>query len=239
MSDIQLEPTAPTIEMWRGRPAPAKADLIGTDPTQERQVQQNNQRIEWERDLEQQLRSRGAKRLPEGVAIDVVGEIDGALTTLETAAQAFERDFGKPNEPLIKAKRLVAELEAKLATAKQELAAIEAKGDSVTRLKTAVQTAESFLLGLHGAATKEVIDSLIAGRLGPGVPASKVPNHLRDEFKLNSRVRGLDALRTIRSVVSSGEISKDSLLKYLDIAGNKLVALRDYVIADREQNAQQ
>ena len=198
----------------------------------------------WMKDLEER-KARGAeheakrRQLNEQASkpIDVVEELDAELVKLETAAQAFERDFGKPNEPLIAAKQLVADLEAKLATARQELAAIESLGDSVTRLKTAIQNAESSLLGLHGVATKEVIDSLIVERLGPGIPSEKVPRHLKDEVRLNSRARGLDALRTLRSVISTGDVNKDELLKALDIAGEKLVALRDYVIADRGRNA--
>ena len=133
----------------------------------------------------------------------------------------------------------MADLEEKLAKARPELAAIEAKGDSVARLKTAVRNAESLLLGLHGAAAKEIVQSPMDGRLGPGAPAERIPRHLKDEVRLNSRVRGLDALRHMRSVVSLGEISKDDLLRALDIAGENLVALRDYVIADREQSANQ
>ena len=108
----------------------------------------------WMKDLEER-KARGAeheakrRQLNEQASkpIDVVEELDAELVKLETAAQAFERDFGKPNEPLIAAKQLVADLEAKLATARQELAAIESLGDSVTRLKTAIQNAESSLLG--------------------------------------------------------------------------------------------
>ena len=76
MTNETKEPTAPTIEFWRGRPAPAKPDLIGADPTPQRPAQQNNQRIEWERELEQQLRSRAVKRLPEHPRVDLGSELD-------------------------------------------------------------------------------------------------------------------------------------------------------------------
>jgi hypothetical protein len=249
MSDtptFQTEPEAPTIEMWHGRPPPPKADLVGAvPPLNVRQgAQESIDREEWMRDMEyrrnrateiatkrQQMNEQASKQ------IDLVAELDAELEKLETAAQAFERDFRAPNEPLIRAKQLVADLEAKLAIAKRELEAIEAKGDSVSRLKTSIQRAESSLLGLHGVATKEIVQSLIDGRLGPGVPFERIPSHLKDEARLNSRVRGLDSLRHVRAVVSSGEISKDALLKALDIAGGKLAELRAYVIADREKHA--
>jgi len=105
----QQEPETATIEMWRGRPAPAKPDYIGTDPTQHRQVQQNNQRIEWERELEQQVKSKAVKRLADQPRVDLVSELDSALTTLEAGAVDFEKSHGQLNSELIESRKLVAE----------------------------------------------------------------------------------------------------------------------------------
>jgi hypothetical protein len=244
MTSETNEPTVPTIDFSEPKQRPEFSrgrDISRPDefkPPQRQGQRENADRAAWEKDLEER-RNRPLPVRPQPTTVDVVTELDAELAKLETAAQVFERDFGKPNEPLLAAKQLVADLEAKLATAKQELAVIEAKGDSVSRLRTAIQWAESALLGLHGASAQEIIDSLVAERLGPGVPAERVPPHLRDEFKLNSRVRGLQALRPMRSIVSQAQISKEELLKALDIAGESLIAIRNYVVADREQNAKQ
>lgn len=121
----------------------------------------------WLQDLEDR-KARGAeheakrRQLTEQASkpIDVVEALAEEITKLSDAADAFERDFGRPDEPLLAAKQLVADLEAKLATARQELAAIESLGDSVSRLRTSVQSAESVLLGLHSAASNEIGQSL-------------------------------------------------------------------------------
>jgi hypothetical protein len=227
-STHKIEPTAPSIELWRGRPAPAKADLVGANPAQRRQEEQSKQRIEQERELEQKLKSSAVKRLPEHVAIDVVAELDAQLARLETAAQAFERDFGRPNEPLLAAKQLVADLESKLTIARQELAAIESLGDSVDRLKAAIQMAEHLLLALHSAASNEIGQSLIDERLGSGVPWARVPDHIRQEIRLHRRLRGLSEINPISSLSRIGNPTKEQLLNAMDIAGTKLTALRDY-----------
>jgi hypothetical protein len=124
----KIEPVAPTVEMWRGRPAPAKPDLIGADPIEQWQKQENNRRIEQERELEEQHRSRAVKRLPEQPRVDLVSELDSALTTLEAGAVDFEKSHGQPNSELIEGRKLVAELTARLAEERAKLSEIEARG---------------------------------------------------------------------------------------------------------------
>ena len=99
-TESQQEPEAPAIELWRGRPAPAKPDLIGTQPPLGvRQgmpslpdhngfEQSESDRQEWLKDLEE--RRARALRLQqqrlEPVAVDVVSELDSALSALEHRA---------------------------------------------------------------------------------------------------------------------------------------------------------
>jgi hypothetical protein len=96
-TESQQEPEAPAIELCRGRPAPAKPDLIGTQPPLGvRQgmpslpdhngfEQSESDRQEWLKDLEE--RRARALRLQqqrlEPVAVDVVSELDSALSALE------------------------------------------------------------------------------------------------------------------------------------------------------------
>jgi hypothetical protein len=87
---------------------------------------------------------------------------------------------------------------------------------------------------LHGAAAAEIVQSLIDERLGPGVSFERIPTHLKDEVRLNSRVRGLDALRLSHSFGPKGDVSKDELLKALDRLGETMVILREYVVDDRQ-----
>jgi hypothetical protein len=164
----KIEPVAPTVEMWRGRPAPAKPDLIGADPIEQRQKQENNRRIEQERELEEQHRSRAVKRLPEQPRVDLVSELDSALTTLEAGAVDFEKSHGQPNSELIESRKLVAELTARLAEERAKLSEIEARGDSVTRLWNAVSLAEAQLQGLLATAKTEAIKALARKHYGMG-----------------------------------------------------------------------
>jgi hypothetical protein len=198
---------------------------------------QNNRRIEQERELEQQLRIQSLKRPPEPFAVDVVGELHDAMDSLEKSAQTFEDMHGKINQPLVDSRLEVERLRRELAEAESRLKTLEEKGDSIAQLRAAIMSSESRYLGLHGAAAKEIVQSLIDGRLGPGVPFERIPSHLKDEVRLNSRVRGLDSLRLSHSFGPKGNVSKDELLKALDRLGNKFVALRDYVIEDREKHA--
>jgi hypothetical protein len=102
------EPTAPTIEMWHGRPAPAKADHIGTVSPEESgnpydirvrgDRQREQDRREYFEDLEER-RNRPVHYIREKKEVNVVTELDAALSALEAGAIDFERSYGKSNEP--------------------------------------------------------------------------------------------------------------------------------------------
>jgi hypothetical protein len=63
--------------------------------------------------------------------IDVVAELDSALTALEAGAVDFENSYGKVHQPLVDAKMETERLRRELAEAEARLAELEAKGDSV------------------------------------------------------------------------------------------------------------
>jgi len=233
-TESQQEPETATIEMWRGRPAPAKPDYIGTDPTQHRQVQQNNQRIEWERELEQQLRSRAVKRLPEQPRVDLVSELDSALTALEAGAVDFENSHGRPNSELIESWKLVAELTARLAEEQAKLSAIEARGDSVTRLWNAVSLAEAQLQGLLAMTETEAIKDLARKHYGWDIPFRKVSSDMRKEFSLHASVVSLKRFALPRHPGETEDV--EALKARLEAVGNKLADLREYILAERSQH---
>jgi hypothetical protein len=227
MTNETKEPTAPTIELWRGRPAPAKPDLIGADPTQQRPAKQNNQRIEWDRELEQQLRSRAVKRLPEHARVDLVSELDSALTTLEAGAVDFETSHGQPNSDLIESRKLVAKLTARLAEEQAKLSAIETRGDSVTRLCNAVSFAEAQLQGLVGTAETEAVKALASAHYGWDIPFSKVPSDMRKEFALHVSVVSLKRFTIARRPGKTDNV--EQLKNRLQLVGSKLVELREHL----------
>jgi hypothetical protein len=234
MSDIQLDPTAPTIEMWRGRPAPAKPDFIGADQIEQRQEQENNLRIEQERELEQQLKSSAVKRLPEQPKVDLVSELDSALTTLEAGAVDFEKSHGQPNSELIESRKLVAELTARLAEEQAKLSAIEARGDSVTRLWNAVSLAEAQLRGLLATAETEAIKALARKHYGWDIPFSKVSREMRQEFALHVSVVSLRKFTLPRHPGKSEDV--EALKARLEAVGCKLADLRQHILGERSED---
>jgi len=213
---------------------PAKPDYICTDPTQHRQVQQNNQRIEWERELEQQLKSKAVKRLADQPRVDLVSELDSALTALEAGAVDFENSHGRPNSELIESWKLVAELTARLAEEQAKLSAIEARGDSVTRLWNAVSLAEAQLQGLLAMTETEAIKDLARKHYGWDIPLSKVSRGMRQEFSLNVSVISLRRFALPRHPRKSQDV--EALKARLEAVGNKLADLRPHILVEASQH---
>jgi hypothetical protein len=111
--------------------------------------------------------------------------IDAALIALEEAAQDFEgpNGYGKPNQPLIESRKIVAELTAKLAEEQAKLTAIEARGDSVQRLTNAVASAETQLQSLVGKAETAEILRLAEEKYGWKIGWARISPEVKRDLK--------------------------------------------------------
>jgi len=159
--------------------------------------------------------------------VDLVAEIDGALHTLEVSAEDFDNSYGKPNQPLIDAKMETERLRRQLAEAEARLAELEAKGDSVQRLSTAVAFAEAQLQGLLGTAETEAVRALAHAHYGWDLPLSKVSSDMRKEFALHVSVVSLKRFTIPRHPGKTDNVKQ--LKDRLQLVGSKLVELREHL----------
>lgn len=127
--------------------------------------------------------------------MDLVAEIDGALNALEVSAEDFDSNYGKPNQRLIDAKIETERLRRQLAEAEARLVELEAKGDSVQRLSTAVAFAEAQLQGLQATAETEAVKALARKHYGWDIPLSKVSSDMRKGVCFACVGRVLEAVR--------------------------------------------
>jgi chromosome segregation ATPase len=159
--------------------------------------------------------------------IDVVAELDNALTALEAGASDFENSYGKPNQPLIDAKLEVERLRAELAEAEARLSAIEARGDSVDRLAAAVRVAEGALNGLLRTAEEKAMRKLATAKFGWEAPMQKVKRETLRELALDISVQ---SLRQFAIQQHRGTTNDVTLLRQrMDVVGRKLAELRDHL----------
>ena len=171
--------------------------------------------------------------------IDVVAELDSALTALEAGASDFESSYGKPNQPLIDAKLEVERLRGELAAAEAILAKIEARGDSVQRLTNAVSSAESQLQSLVSKAESEEILRLAEKHYGWKIGWDRVSPEMKRDLKNHASVMAFKTFYVQRSIVNPGQqLSVDALQRQIDTVGQKLAELREYLAnSDGKTNA--
>jgi hypothetical protein len=156
------------------------------------------------------------------------------LTTLEAGAVDFEKSHGQPNSELIESRKLVAELTARLAEEQAKLSAIEARGDSVTRLWNAVSLAEAQLRGLLATAETEAIKALARKHYGWDIPFSKVSREMRQEFALHVSVVSLRKFTLPRHPGKSEDV--EALKARLEAVGCKLADLRQHILGERSED---
>jgi hypothetical protein len=162
--------------------------------------------------------------------IDVVAELDNALTALEAGASDFENSFGKPNQPLIAAKLEVERLRGELAAAEDVLAKIEARGDSVQRLAAAVSSGENQLQALVSKAETAEILSKAHAHYGWDIPWDRISPEVKRDLKNHASVMAFKKFYVQRSIVNPGlQPSVDALQKQLDTVGRKLTELREHL----------
>jgi hypothetical protein len=224
--NFQTEPEAPTVGFVKhagdtsGRTADHAAWVQDLKERQARGAEQEAKR--------RQLIEQASK------PIDVVAELDSALTTLEAGAVDFENSYGQPNSELIESKKIVAELTARLAEEQAKLDAIEARGDSVTRLSTAVAFAEGQLQALLATEETEAIKAMARKHYGWDIPLSKVSREMRQEFALHVSVVSLKRFSLPRHPGKSEDV--EALKARLEAVGNKLAELRQHILDEKSQN---
>jgi hypothetical protein len=201
------------------------------DRPQRQGQKENAERQGWLKDLEER-KARSANQLAKRIEkpeVDLVTEIDEALNTLEVSAQDFESSYGKPNQPLIDARLETERLRRELAEAEARLAELEAKGDSVQRLLTAVAFAEAQLQGLQATAETEAVKALARKHYGWDIPLSKVSSDMRKEFALHVSVVSLKRFASPRHPSKTDNV--EQLEERLQLVGSKLAELRDHLTA--------
>src|SRR6202047_2715754 len=222
----QLEPVAPSVEFVKhagdtsGKPADHAAWVKDTEERKARGTAHEAKR--------RQLSEQASK------PIDVVAELDSALTTLEAGAVDFEKSHGQPNSELIESRKLVAELTDRLAEEKAKLSAIEARGDSVQRLSTSVAFAEVQLQGLLATVETEAINALARKHYGWDIPLSKVSREMRQEFALHVSVISLRRFVLPRHPRQTDNV--EALKSRLEAVGNKLAELRQHILGERSHH---
>jgi hypothetical protein len=227
MDDInKLEPVAPTVSFVAhagdrsGRTADHSAWLQDLEDRKARGAEHEAKR--------RQLIEQASK------PIDVVAELDSALTALEAGAVDFENSYGQPNVELIESKKIVAELTARLAEEQVKLSAIEARGDSVTRLSTAVAFAEGQLQALLATTETEAINALARKHYGWDIPLSKVSREMRQDFRNHASVIALKKFYIVRHPGKSEDV--EALKVRLEAVGNRLADLRQYILGEQSQH---
>lgn len=166
--------------------------------------------------------------------MDFVGCISEQLNALELAGNEFKATKGKPNEALIALNTEMSLLEAKLrelALKRDELRTI---GTPEQKLHRAVDTAEKTLVKTVSNYEVAVSEQILAKRYGQPVPLMKPDRRERDSLKLHKRISDLRKF----SVHSSSEtdVSAEALLRRLNVAGERLVALLEYIEQDQRQH---
>jgi predicted RNase H-like nuclease (RuvC/YqgF family) len=214
--NIHVEPVAPTMQFVTragdrsGRTADHAAWLQDLEDRKTRAAAFTAKR--------QQVKPREIK-----VELSVLDEV---LNAVDAAAEDFEQSYGKPNQPLIDAKSETDRLRRELAEAEARQATIEAKGDSVQRLKNALGVAEAQLENLRSTAESEEIMRLAAEHYGWAIPWDKISSEMKRDFRNHASVL---AFKEFSIPSSQGVTDPAELRQRLQIVGEKLVALREYL----------
>jgi len=191
----------------------------------------------WLQDMEERkaraaaLEAKRQANKPQGPKVEL-SAIDDALIALETAADDFEgpTGYGKPNLPLIEKRAEVADLEARLIVARQELEVIASRGDSVDRLTAAVRVAESQLQALVSSAESAEILRLAEAHYGWSIGWDRIATEMKKDFRNHASVIAFKEFYINRSLVNPGQtVDVAALEKQLHIVGERLTALRDHL----------
>jgi hypothetical protein len=175
---------------------------------------------------------------PEVDATQFFQDAAGAIETLNAASENFGQEYGQPNVRLIEARAEVDYLRNALAKAQQQLAEIEAEGDSTNRFKTAIEKAQTTLRGLYHRATGIVRNQLQLQKIGRILHHNKLPESIKDEIRLH--IRNVDVLKGV-STFEYQDLPKDASKDVLNSRAAKVVEAIDLlaknVDADQAQHS--
>jgi hypothetical protein len=223
----QLEPVAPVLTAFvkhagdtSGKTAEHALWVKDTEERQARGAAQETKRREL---IEQASKP-----------IDVVAELDAALNALEAGAVDFELSFGQPNVELVESKKIVAELTARLAEEQAKLDAIEARGDSVTRLSTAVAFAEGQLQALLTTTETEAINALARKHYGWKIGWDRISPEMKRDFRNHASVIALKKFYLLRHPRQTDNV--EALKARLEAVGNKLAELRQHILDETSRH---
>jgi hypothetical protein len=168
---------------------------------------------------------------------DFYSESQDALEAIQTAKQAFAKEYGQPNRILIAAKEDVARLETELREAKARLEAEIAKGDSVSRFAMAVLRAENAFAGLQNFAHVIIGNSILKKLLGHVPAKSKRDDTLEAIVKHHVRTAGVNAVGSTFVRDLPNNPSKELLESRAAAAAKQLEKLIAHVRRDEVENA--
>lgn len=214
--NIHAEPVAPTVEFVTraGDRSGRTADYAA-----------------WLKDIEErkaraaEFEAKRQQVKPKELKVEL-STIDEVLDAVDAAAEDFEQSYGKPNQPLIDAKSETDRLRRELAEAEDRLATIEARGDSVQRLKHALNAAEAQIENLRSTAESEEIMRLASAHYGWSIPWDKISSEMKRDFRNHASVI---AFKKFVVHASQNVTDPAELRQRLQIVGEQLVALREHL----------
>jgi ATP/maltotriose-dependent transcriptional regulator MalT len=237
MNDIneptfQTEPEVPTIATFSRGVEVKRSDEFGNShdirvlgSTQEQDRKEYFADIEHRSNRAAEFEAKRQQVKPKEIKVES-SVLDEVLNAVEAAAEDFEQSYGKTNQPLIDAKIEADHLRRELAEAEARLAKLEAKGDSVQRLKNALTVAEAQLLELRSTAESEEILRLAAEHYGWAIPWNRIGDEMKRDFRNHASVL---AFKEFFVAASRNVTDPTELRGRLQIVGQKLVALREHL----------
>jgi hypothetical protein len=178
---------------------------------------------------------------------DHVAELTVALEGLEAAVVDYqENKDGKPNLPLINARKKVNDLQWQLDAAIKELRAEEAKGSWIDQLDAEIRKSEAALLQLLNDYSNKVADDLVRGLIGKSQKFKTAPSEIKSIVRHHERLTGLRQFNIggrdplPKKLSPDGRLVTDSrslefLYSRAEHVAEKLKSLRSHIAAEEQE----